>query len=1085
MPGFTLYTGNRLEALADKFAETVTSSPLPVMTPEYIVLQSMGMLKWLTVEVSRRTGIWSNCNCVFPNRMAGDILNSFFPGSADERFFDKDIMTWKCMDVIRKEKDKPVFSEPASYIKDDISGLKLFQMSSRIIDVFDQYMTFRPEMIMAWDRGAGKDQWQPELWRAITSGMAGDHPPGLLFRLFGLVREQKGFAPVNLPARISVFGISYLPLYHLNVLRAASLFADVNLFVLNPSSGYWGNILTRKEKTKIINSFPVTAGNPEDILHLDEGNTLLASFGRTGRDFLHHIFSSDIEPEPVFIDFEPSTLLSMVQHDIYSMDNPGKPGEKHSFTAGEISADRSVTVNSCHGPVREAEILHDYILDLLNTDSSLSPADILVMTPDIEKYAGPFTAVFGKTGGPVPAIPFRVVDRKLRNEGTCADTFFTVLSLRESRFTSAGILAVLECSEVREKFSFTEEDCGTIRKWVRDSMIFWGIDGEHKRGLGLPAVHENTWRFGLDRMLMGGMMYGKGETSLGILPYTEIEGGDLAVLGRFISFFSALCDIYDKLGRDHSLECWGEVIIFILEALFISDAEMSAGVERIYSAATELAAVMEKSGFSEPVSAPVIIEYLDNILSDTVSGMDFVSGSLTFCGMLPMRSIPRRVICLIGMNDSAFPRKSRALSFDLVASDPRRGDRSVRDEDRYLFLETLVSAGEKLYISYTGRSASGNSELNPSVVVSELLDYIDDNYTVDNGAGKVRDFILRTHRIHSYNPVYFTPGGEFYTYMKDRIQGARSFAMPDKQDYSFIHGPLPPLSQDEKSITVKGMAAFLLNPSKTLLNGRLGLYLNLVNNEFIEEEPFTPDYLDLYRLNSGIMDSLDRGVDHDRHLSLVRASGILPHSVPGTVAYESSYITVKSFYDSFSGLLTGRRGKLDVDLESGGFRIRGTIDNIYGSRMIFFRYANAAGKDILNAWISHLVLCASGAFPCETLLISRAGIQSWQPVAEAEKILATYLDLYEKGMTGPLPLFPRASFSYADTFYDHKKGEPGERALKAASAVYSNSWSGGDTDDPYIRKIFGDSGSLPPGFEKAAQAVYFPAYDLMVRDAAV
>lgn len=1081
MPGFTLYTGNRLEVLADEFAGSVISSPLPVMTPEYVVLQSMGMLKWLSVEVSRRTGIWSNYNCVFPNRMAGDILDSFFPGSADERFFDKSVMSWKCMNVILKEKSSPAFSELLSYIEDDISGLKLYQMSSRIIDAFDQYMTFRPEMIMDWDNGAGKGQWQPELWRAMTSGMGGDHPPALLSRLYGFAGEQVNSAPADLPSRISVFGISYLPLYHLNILRAASLFTEVNLFVLNPSREYWGNILTQKEKARIIATSPVTAGDPEDVLHLDEGNTLLASLGRTGRDFLFHIFSSDIETVELFGDFEGESLLSMIQHDIYTMTDPARSGKKHNFTSGEIADDRSLVINSCHGPVREVEILHDYIAELLNTDSSLTPADILVMTPDIEKYSGPVSGIFGRSGGPVPAIPFRIVDRKVKNEGQCADVFFTVLSLRDSRFTSAGVLAITGCNEVREKFGLTEEDADTIGEWVRDTMIFWGIDSGHKNDLDLPGIYENTWDFGIARMLMGGMMYGSGETSLGILPYTEVEGGDLAVLGRFISFFNVLRDIYYRLSRDYTLSGWCDVISFILDSLFAGDSENSREVDRIYDAALKLSGVQERSGFNETVAAPVIREYLDGILSETASGMDFVSGSLTFCEMLPMRSIPCRVICLLGMNDSAFPRKSRALSFDLVASDHRRGDRSVRDEDRYLFLETIVSARDRLYISYAGQSVTGNTPLNPSVVVSELLDYIDDNCSIDNDSLKARDFILKTHRIHSYNPVYFMPGGDFFTYRSDRIDGARSFAMPDKKDYVFMKGSLPPLSEDEKSISIKDLALFLINPSKGMLNKRLGLYLDVRSDEFIEEEPFTPGSLDMYRLNTDIMNSLHMGEDHDRHQSVVRASGILPHSVPGRITYERSYSTVKGFYDKFSRLFADGRRSIDIDLQIAGFRISGSINNIYGDRMVFFRYAEAKGLDILNSWISHLALCAAGIFPVETFLISRTGTQAWGPVRDSEKLLRDILHLYEEGMSGPLPLFPRSSFKYADTFHDRKKGEPGARALKEAASAYGSDRSGGDTDDPYIRKIFGESYLLPPGFEKAASGLYFPAYEFMKR----
>ena len=295
MPGLTLYSGNRLETLTDKFAECVSLNPLPVMTKETIVLQSMGMMKWLTVEMSRRLGIWSNYEYVFPNKMAGNILNSFFPGKGDERFFDKEIMTWKCIDLLLKERENRCFTEITSYIKDDLTGIKLYQVASKIIDLFDQYMTFRPEMINGWDRGEMKGEWQAELWRMLTRGMTGDHPPALLQKVYDLLKSEEKFTSADLPQRITVFGISYIPMYHLNILRAASLYSDVNLFIMNPSSEYWGNILTEKEKQKIISTSPVIPGDPEDYLHIEQGNSLLASLGRVGRDFLFNIFMSELD----------------------------------------------------------------------------------------------------------------------------------------------------------------------------------------------------------------------------------------------------------------------------------------------------------------------------------------------------------------------------------------------------------------------------------------------------------------------------------------------------------------------------------------------------------------------------------------------------------------------------------------------------------------------------------------------------------------------------------------------------------------------------------------------------------------------
>ncbi len=1081
MPSLTLYSGNRLEKLADKFAEIVLADPLPVMAKEKIVLQSMGMMKWLTVEMSRRLGIWSNYEYIFPNRMTADILNSFFPGKGDKRFFDKEIMTWRCIDLILKERKNPFFTGISSYIKDDSTGVKLYQIASKIVDLFDQYMTFRPDMINSWDRGAMKGEWQAELWRMLTRDMTGDHPPALLERAYSILKSGENFIPADMPERITVFGISYIPMYHLNILRAASFFTDVNLFIMNPSSEYWGNILTEKEKRKIISTSPLIPGDPEDYLHIEQGNSLLASFGRVGRDFLYNIFMSDLDTFSLFEEPERKSLLSVIQNDIWRMSDGENGSVKTLFAAGEIAKDNSITVNSCHSSMREVEVLHDYIIDLLNSDKTLAPGDILVMSPDIEEYSSSIHGIFGRECDGIPRIPYRIIDRKLKNTSIVIDTFFKVLYVGADRFTSASVLGIADCGEIMEKFSLGREDLDKVGRWVRETSVFWGVDSAYRGELGLPAIYENTWRFGFDRMLMGGMMTGGDSTSLGILPYSPIEGEDLQILGRFISFFSTLNDIRLMLKKKYTIDRWSDVLNFILDSLFIT-GDMPQSLMSLSEAAQFLKTMQSESRFAGEVSVNVIAEFLDKTLSGAGSGRDFVSGNLTFCEMLPMRSIPCRVICILGMNDSSFPRKSKALSFDLTSVSPKRGDRSVRDEDKYLFLETLISAREKLYISYTGRSMSSNSVLNPSAVVSELLEYIDRFYGVDSESGSITGYIFTTHRIQPYNPVYFIPGSGYYTYQGAKIEGARSYAMNEKRGYRFFDKPLPPITGDEKNLSITDLAEFLNNPSKAMLDKRLGLKLGLNSDEFIESEPFTPDFIDQYNLNSAIMKSLREGTDRESYFNTVKASGILPHGVPGRVTYDRSFGEVKNFYDRFSYLLTDKSPVAEIDLNINGFRITGTADSIYNGKNIYFRYASARGRDILNAWITHLSLCMSGSFKDETLLISKGGVQGWGFIKESEKILADLLKIYEYGMTVPVPLFPKSSLKFAETFYDGKKGEPRGRALKSAAGAFSGFRYGGDSDDPYIQKLFDDFYSVSDKFADFTLKVYSPVFDNMIRE---
>jgi exodeoxyribonuclease V gamma subunit len=424
------------------------------------------------------------------------------------------------------------------------------------------------------------------------------------------------------------------------------------------------------------------------------------------------------------------------------------------------------------------------------------------------------------------------------------------------------------------------------------------------------------------------------------------------------------------------------------------------------------------------------------------------------------------------MNDTAFPRKSGTVSFNLISAHPKRGDRSIRDEDRFLFLETLISARENLYISYIGKDMNSGAELNPSIVVSELTEYIEKYYKTDIEGKSIIDYIFKTHRILSYNPVYFIPESGFFTYQGAKLDGAKSYAKIEKRDFKFMKEALPPLTDEEKNISINDLASFLVNPSKWVINRRLGLYLALKNDEYIEEEPFKLDTLDMYSINSGIMKALIRGDDKEDYFRFVKAAGALPHANPGIAAYNSSFSQVKKFYDRFSYLLMNKDADRKISMNIDDITLSGSVDNIYDGRCIFFRYASETSSDILTPWITHLLLQSEDDFFGDTILLSKKGVKIWGEIKNSGEILSTLLNIYREGVMKPIPLFPKSSLKYAETFYNTKKGEPGAIALKNARNSFGNKFLSSDSDDPYVKLFFGESYILESQFVDFTMKVY-------------
>ncbi len=1082
MAGLKLFSGNRLDFLAHKFSETIASSPLPPMEEEVVVLQSLGMMKWLSIMMSDINGIWANSRYVFPNKMIGEILDSFLGSTGSGRFFDKELMTWSTMKEIICRMEDPLFEELSSYARSDTSGLRLFQIASRIVDVFDQYMTFRPDMILEWDAGQEKEKgWQPELWRALTAGSAYSHPPALLEKFYQSVNDDGFTSRGDLPSRISVFGISYMPLYHFNILRGIAEYIDVYFYILNPSFQYWGDILREKEISRIISSGPITAGEPEEELHLEKGNSLLASMGRVGRDFFHYLLSSDIFYDEVFEEPGASTLLEMIQHDIYTMTDRGSesPESVHCFSEDEISRDNSIVISSCHGPMREVEALHDHLLDLFSCDNSLEPKDVLVMTPDIEGYSSYIQAVFDRSRNTAMEIPYSIADRTMRDTSPLVEAFFRVLDLNDGRFTANEIISLAGCREIMDRFEFDDDDLDKIRMWVRDTSIFWGYDSSYRESIGLPGCADNTWQQGLKQMIIGTIMPDEGRISEGVLPYDQIEGSDALLLGRFITLVETLRKIQTMLDGLKKTGQWGDLLTEVIELLFGQQQDPSDELLTLAGAAAALKEQAEDPGFDELIGAAVIREYLDKKISERTSVQNFISGRVTFCEMLPMRSIPYRVICMVGMNDYLFPRKARPLGFNIMVRTPRRGDRSARDEDRYLFLETLISVRDKLYISYTGQNINDNSELNPSILVHEMLDYIDHGFSVEGGNSSVKDYIFRRHKLQPFSTEYFN-GDKLFSYSAVNFENACSSIEVNSGSNSkpFISSGLPDPDDSLKFLTPASLVNFLVNPSRFLLSGRLGIYMDIRDSGFNDDEVFIPGPLENYSVKNMILQAMVEERDMSGFYDTVKFSGLLPHGVPGSVYYKRALEEAGAFFKTLEPLISPARSEASVDLHVGNLNIAGRISSIYGGRNIYYRFGKARARDFLTAWVSHILLCESDCdnFHGSTVLYTVDREIEWQRADDSREILENLAAVYNEGLIRPVPVFEKSSFSYADEFYSSSE-EPGRKAMgRAMMSFQGTQQMDGDCLDPYVQRLFGEY-RLDREFESLAMKIYGPVFE--------
>jgi exodeoxyribonuclease V gamma subunit len=1117
MPGIRLFHSNRLEMLADHLAAVVQQPLRSPLRKEILVVQSKGMERWVSMELAKRLGICANTWFPFPNAFLDEMFARVLGHSPAPSPFDPAILVWKILRVLPDCIEQAAFEPLGDYLQGDRLELKRFQLAQKIAYLFDQYQVFRPEMVCAWDRGEDQNHgWQPLLWRRLAQDGEAPHRAQLRRRFLDRLRAGGPDLP-GLPERIAVFGISSLPPFHLEALAALASHLDVNLFLLNPCREYWADIRSDREIGRITDRSVGSAITAEE-LYLESGNRLLASMGALGRDLFQLVLEMVDESHELFVEPGEETLLACLQTDILHLEERTRSHPQSTSAhlpadavltqsptqggSGSEGAARSIMIHSCHSPMREVEVLYDYLLEFFERDPELTPRDVLVMTPDINAYAPYIHAVFAASADPRLRIPYSIADRSIRREGHVSEALLIILDLADSRYEASVVLKLLEMAPVRRRLALGDDDLERIRTWVAATRIRWGLDQEHRQQLGFGAFGENTWLAGFQRMLLGYAMPGYGrQTFAGILPYDDIEGSGAAVLGTFLQFCWSLFAAAADLLQPRPLAQWADDLIGVLDQFLDAGSDGEKEMQAVRQAIRDLASHQQASGLIDAVGVDVIRAYLTQRLDTEVMGTGFITGGVTFCAMLPMRSIPCQMIALIGMNDGTFPRQNHSPGFDLMARAPQRGDRSPRDDDRYLFLEALLSARKALYISYVGQSLQDNSSIPPSVLVSELQDVIQSGF--DMPGQNILDQVITRHRLHPFSPCYFGGGAEnrdetpfnkdgqddrnvvqLFSYSRENLEASRRLQSERQPPSPFFSNPLPEPETEWRTLDIDQLSRFFAHPVKFLLQQRLRILLEAGEGAIEDREAFDLDHLQRYLVKESL---LARKLAHQElapALQLEKAGGRLPHGQVGECRYQTLSREASAFYlDIEPYVRVPMLPSPSIDMELGGFQLLGKLDSLTESGLLRFRSATVKGRDRLNLWVRHLALNAADVpgLPRTSMLLGLDG--RWQyasmPPTDAQSLLTQLLEVYWIGLCRPLKFFPQISYGYARAM---QAGRPRETALNAARQAWEGSGSGenhrsGEGEEPYLALCFAAQDPLDEEFMQLAVRIFDPVLE--------
>jgi len=1036
------------------------------------------MAKWLSLKIAEKTGVCANFSFLFPNRFIDQIINLHKRRSL---IFTPEILTFRIMSLLTKLIDEPQFKEIKFYLYNQgkttftlpEQKITLYRLSKKIADTFDQYLLYRPHIIFDWEKRKKHNNWQAILWRHLTANNK-EHRAYIGKKFI----QNPIYNPQTMPDRVSIFGITTLPPIYFEIISILSAFCQINLFILNPSYQYWGDILSDKQIGKTQKKYIKKGIVIEDrYIHIQRQNNLLASMGTSGKQFIELIIECQKTNEiDSFQKPQANDMIGAIQEDIFNLTQKENNAPKKIVS----KKDKSIAVHSCHSHIREIQTLHDNLLDMFEKDPCLKPSDIMVMAPNIEAYSTYIDAVFGSPEEKSKKIPYSIADRPIASSSRLIQTLFLILDAYKSRYKPSAVFAILAATPIKNRFKITDSQIEQIYSLIKKAEIKWGINGKHKANyFGAPESNQNTWEAGFDRFILG---YATGNTDKifsQIIPY-PIEADTASAVGRFFNFFYRLASLPDKLSQNYRLDKWAQIIKEIISDFFQITERNEKEARAIFNAAAVLIQIEKEAQYKNKIGIETIKAYLTEKLAKKKANYGFLTGKITFCEALPMRGIPFKIICFIGLNENDFPRQDSQAGFNIIASNPRACDKSKRNEDKHLFLEALLCVRKKLYISYIGQDIRSAKTLPPSILVSELINYIENGFAMSDNSD-IKNHIITKHKLQSFSGDYFNPNNteKLFTYSTTRFNTAKFFLQKKTKDFAALK--LPDITINNNAVPIDELKFFFSNPSKYFANKCLTVFLPNSFDTIDKSENFGIAGLDKYKLENIIIEKKIT-LKNDELNNFIKASGILPYGSIGDAIYTEILLKTDKFFKIIKKITKEKSPtSLNIKIKIKKITLTARVTSIYGEDIIKYRYGKIRPIDKLKAWIDHLILKA--AKPNETYNVKLIG---QNPTGknqitmyafnrnllqkDAEKIISNLMLLFLQGNKNPLNFFPNASYAYAKKSLQDK-----EKALLFAKKEWqSTEFAKKESDNPYYKLLFKNKSPLDDKFQEYALEIFTP-----------
>lgn len=923
-----IFTSNHIEILCQTLSGKVQEPGLNIFDKQVIITQSNGMSSWLKTELAKQNGVFANFEFYNQDSFLQGIYQLLFKERLQNNLDEIKYKIYKCLDSTDFKK---IFPEISHYYESD--ELRRMQLSGKIADLFDQYQLYRPEMITNWEREGfstenSVEKWQLWIWKQLGI----ESRTKIRRKILDQLVIQQELIKRTYPS-ISLFGITDYTQYHLDFFNALAKYITVNFYLCLPTE------------------------------HKQFQNELLVSYGKKAFELANMFKFTDYKIAQNVGD----SLLTQIQDQILN-----------NRLDLEWKKDDSVQVNSCYTPAREVECLYNYLLDLFQKDNKLQPRDVLVITTDINKYAPFIKAVFQYA--PVK-IPFQVSGADYNSDNTIVSTLEQIISFTEDDFTSEKVISLLEQKRIKQHFGI--QDCNYIRSVLNKANIRFGRENRSE-----DDTKYVSWKYGLEKILLGYSMLTDKEYKIGedltIYPFKDSEASGSYDLLRLKAFVAKLESVIDNQNKFKTLTEWKKFLFeeVIEKLIYRDDYDKEDRVEK--TSIDRAVSFINNIGFDEKVSFEVFLSELKTKLFVVPRVSKLNTGRVTVSSPVPVRGLPYKIICFLGLNNDIFPRKDKFMGFDLLGEQYNVGDRNIKETDKYIFIETLLSAREKLYMSYIGQSANDNTEIPPSIVLDILLDYLGPEMSIIK------------HPLHGFSSIYQKADKRLFTYL---------YSKPAKQFTTKVDE-----RGDLTEISVYSFVKFFEHPIEWYFNTILGIRYE--EDEYIlpETELFELDYLQKWIIKSELVELKDE--DLETYLQKSIKEGLLPLKNLGKVTLENLVNESSAIKSTYHKLVENKEElNVLVDIEIENIQIKGTIGDIYDRQFILCSFSKSPKKNLLRAYIKTLLLYANSEIDGAQLINKDGKVISLKFFTsdEAKSRLSELMFYFKKGTQEPLKFTLKAT----------------------------------------------------------------------------